>query len=101
MGFMKLKKNLSVMLIITLMSGTLIGCSNSVDGSIDKNSIENTRKENNEVIASGTYEPETGFDATESGHGDMTRVFFSTLFQRNKELGIENDLAESNSIRDI
>ena len=98
MGFMKLKKNLSVMLIITLMSGTLIGCSNSVDGSIDKNSIENTRKENNELIAAVTYEPETGFDATESGHGDMTRVFFSTLFQRNKELGIENDLAESYEI---
>ncbi len=28
----------------------------------------------------------------------MTRVFFSTLFQRNKELGIENDLAESYEI---
>ena len=29
MGFMKLKKNISLMLVIGLMSSTLIGCSNT------------------------------------------------------------------------
>ena len=75
MGFMKLKKNISIMLVIGLMSSTLIGCSNTSSGagkSVDK---ENARKANNELIAAVTSEPETGFDATDTGHGDMTSVF--------------------------
>ena len=96
MKFMKLKKNMSVMLAIALISSALIGCSNT--SSDEGESAQNTRKANNELIVSVTYEPETGFDATESSHGDMTRVFFSTLFQRNKDLGMENDLAESYEI---
>ena len=98
MGFMKLKKNISIMLVIGLMSSTLIGCSNTSSDagkSLDK---ENARKANNELIAAVTSEPETGFDATDTGHGDMTSVFFSTLFKRNKNLGIENDLAKSYEI---
>ena len=98
MGFMKLKKNISIMLVIGLMSSTLIGCSNTSSDagkSVDK---ENARKANNELIAAVTSEPETGFDATDTGHGDMTSVFFSTLFKRNKNLGIENDLAKSYEI---
>ena len=91
MGFMKLKKNISIMLVIGLMSSTLIRCSNTSSGagkSLDK---EKARKANNELIAAVTSEPETGFDATDTGHGDMTSVFFSTLFKRNKNLGMEND----------
>ena len=98
MGFMKLKKNISIMLVIGLMSSTLIGCSNTSSGagkSLDK---EKARKANNELIAAVTSEPETGFDATDTGHGDMTSVFFSTLFKRNKNLGMENDLAKSYEI---
>ena len=98
MGFMKLKKNISIMLVIGLMSSTLIGCSNTSSDagkSLDK---ENARKANNELIAAVTSEPETGFDATDTGHGDMTSVFFSTLFKRNKNLGMENDLAKSYEI---
>lgn len=97
MKFMKLKKHMSVMMTIALTAGVLLGCSNT-GGNEQNTGKENSRKANNELIAAVTYEPETGFDATESGHGDMTRVFFSTLFQRNKELGIENDLAESYEI---
>ena len=86
------------MLVIGLMSSTLIGCSNTSSDagkSLDK---ENARKANNELIAAVTSEPETGFDATDTGHGDMTSVFFSTLFKRNKNLGMENDLAKSYEI---
>jgi putative transposase len=85
---MKLKKSMSVMLAIVLMSSSLIGCSNTTSDGEQSSVKENTRKANNELIAAVTYEPEAGFDATESSHGDMTRVFFSTLFQRNKELGM-------------
>lgn len=63
------------MLVIGLMSSTLIGCSNTSSGagkSLDK---EKARKANNELIAAVTSEPETGFDATDTGHGDMTSVF--------------------------
>ncbi|MBE6054874.1 MAG: ABC transporter substrate-binding protein [Clostridium sartagoforme] len=95
---MKLKKSLSFMMAITLISGVLAGCSSTAKDAVQASNKENSRKANNELIAAVTYEPETGFDATESGHGDMTRVFFSTLFQRNKNLGIENDLAKEYEI---
>ena len=98
MRFMKLKKSMSTMLAIALMSSSLIGCSNTSSDVGGSRGEENSRKVNTELIAAVTYEPETGFDATESSHGDMTRVFFSTLFQRNKELGMENDLAKSYEI---
>ena len=98
MRFMKLKKSMSVMLAVALMSSSLIGCSNTSSTGGESTVKENTRKANNELIAAVTYEPDAGFDATESSHGDMTRVFFSTLFQRNKELGMENDLADSYEI---
>ena len=98
MSFIKLKKSMSTMLAIALMSSSLIGCSNTSSDVGGSRGEENSRKVNNELIAAVTYEPETGFDATESSHGDMTRVFFSTLFQRNKELGMENDLAKSYEI---
>ena len=91
MRFMKLKKSMSVMLAVALMSSSLIGCSNTSSTGGESTVKENTRKANNELIAAVTYEPDAGFDATESSHGDMTRVFFSTLFQRNKGLGMEND----------
>ena len=34
-----------------------------------------------------------GFDSTTGSHGSITKVFFSTLFKRDKELGWANDLA--------
>ena len=47
MKFMKLKKNMSVMLSIAFISSTLIGCSNT--NSDIGESTENTRKTNNEL----------------------------------------------------
>ena len=49
MKFMKLKKNMSVMLAIALISSALIGCSNT--SSDEGESAQNTRKANNELIA--------------------------------------------------
>ncbi|MGL5328620.1 MAG: ABC transporter substrate-binding protein [Peptostreptococcaceae bacterium] len=97
----KLKKAITLTLIVGLTAATLVGCSSSDskgDESVGKEQVTNERKANNELIAAVTYEPEEGFDATESGHGDMTRVFFSTLFQRDKELGMEYDLAKSHEL---
>ncbi|MBQ4176511.1 MAG: ABC transporter substrate-binding protein, partial [Lachnospiraceae bacterium] len=51
------------------------------------------RKEAGELVAAIGEEPETGFDPSTGSHGSITRLFFSTLFRRDKELGWENDLA--------
>lgn len=53
------------------------------------------RKEKGEVIVAIGEEPATGFDPSIGGHGSITKVFFSTLFMRDKELGWANDLAEN------
>ncbi len=53
------------------------------------------RKEKGEVIVAIGEEPATGFDPSTGGHGSITKVFFSTLFMRDKELGWANDLAEN------
>ena len=95
----KLKKIITLSLMVALTATALVGCtSSSSKESNSKSQVTNERKANNELIAAVTYEPEEGFDATESDHGDMTRVFFSTLFQRDKDLGMKNDLAESYEI---
>lgn len=51
------------------------------------------RKEAGQVIVAIGEELETGFDPSTGGHGSITKVFFSTLFKRDKQLGWSNDLA--------
>ena len=51
------------------------------------------RIEADELVAAIGEEPETGFDPSTGSHGSITRLFFSTLFRRDKELGWESDLA--------
>lgn len=92
---MKLKKNIAKLLSMVLLVGTLAGCSNSSNsgsGSSSKSGVEE-RKEKNELVVAVGAEPEAGFDAITGGHGSITKVFFSTLMKRDKELGWENDLA--------
>ena len=86
---MKLKKSVAKILSIALLMGTLAGCSNS---SSSTSGVEE-RKANNELVVAVGAEPEAGFDAITGGHGSITKVFFSTLLKRDKELGWENDLA--------
>lgn len=90
---MKLKKRIGVLLAVMLMATSITGCSSNENQDTTVKGVTNERRENKELVAAVAYEPETGFDATVGGHGSMTRVFFSTLFKRDKELGIENDLA--------
>ena len=91
---MRLKKSISVGLAMMLMVTALTGCSSSNDGEKPEvKGVSNNRIENNELVAAVAYEPDEGFDATVGGHGSMTRVFFSTLFKRDKKLGMENDIA--------
>lgn len=92
----KLKKSISLMLAISLTAAVLVGCSNTDSKGEESSSgsqVKNERKANNELVVAVVSEPESGFDATTGGHGSMTRVFFSSLFKRDKELGMENDLA--------
>ncbi len=58
------------------------------------------RKENDQVIVAIGEEPDTGFDPSTGGHGSITKVFFSTLFMRDKELGWTNDLATGYKVSD-
>ncbi|MDY2628809.1 MAG: ABC transporter substrate-binding protein [Lachnospiraceae bacterium] len=58
------------------------------------------RKANGEVIVAIGSEPETGFDPSTGGHGSITKVFFSTLFMRDKKLGWTNDLATGYQVSD-
>lgn len=97
---MKLKKHIARILGLVLIVGTLSGCSNGSDsGSSSKSGVEQ-RKENNELVVAVGAEPEAGFDAITGGHGSITKVFFSTLMKRDKELGWENDLAKDYKISD-
>ena len=99
---MKLKKNMARLLSLVLVMGTLAGCSNTSSSDSDnktKSAVEQ-RKENNELVVAVGAEPEAGFDAITGGHGSITKVFFSTLFKRDKELGFENDLATGYKVSD-
>jgi peptide/nickel transport system substrate-binding protein len=86
---MKLKKIGCVLLVMVLAITCFAGCG----GSDSEVSAREGRIEKDELIVAIGAEPETGFDATTGGHGSITRVFFSTLFRRDKQLGWENDLA--------
>lgn len=96
---MKVKKLISIMISLALTASILGGCSNTKTeeskGTGTKVVSENSRKSSNELVVAVASEPEEGFDATVGGHGSMTRVLFSTLFKRDKNLGMENDLASS------
>ena len=99
---MKLKKNMARLLSLVLLMGTLAGCSNTSSSDSDnktKSAVEQ-RKENNELVVAVGAEPEAGFDAITGGHGSITKVFFSTLMKRDKELGWENDLATNYKVSD-
>lgn len=99
----KLKKSISLMLAISLTAAVLVGCSNTDSKGEESSSgsqVKNERKANNELVVAIASEPEAGFDATTGGHGSMTRVFFSSLFKRDKELGMENDLATEYKVSD-
>lgn len=99
---MKLKKNVAKLLSLVLVVSALAGCSNtSGKESVDtKKSGVEQRKENNELVVAVGSEPEAGFDAITGGHGSITKLFFSTLMKRDKELGWENDLATDYKISD-
>lgn len=91
---MKLKKLVALGLATVITMTSLVGCSST--GKTQSSSAGTSREErikNNELIVAIGSEPETGFDATTGGHGSLTKIFFSTLFRRDKNLGFENDLA--------
>ncbi len=92
---MKLKKLLAFALCVTLSVGA-IGCGKQ---EVNKDAKETRREKNELIVAIGT-EPETGFDSTTGGHGSITKLVFSTLFKRDKELGWEGDLAKDYQVSD-
>ncbi|HAS73669.1 MAG TPA: nickel ABC transporter substrate-binding protein [Clostridiales bacterium UBA8960] len=79
----------ALILIIIMIMSVAAGCGQS--SSVE--AAREARKQNSELIVAIGSEPESGFDATTSGHGSITRILFSTLFRRDKALGWENDLA--------
>ena len=93
---MKVKRFLSLSLVLLMTASSLAGCSNTKQEASPK---VNTRKENNELVVAVGSEPE-GLDPTTGGHHAVTRVFFSTLLKRDKDLNIQNDLATDYSVSD-
>ena len=87
---MRLRKIMSL-LLIGAMTLSLVACGG--DKNEDNAAKVQSRKDNNELIVAIGEEPETGFDSTTGGHGSITKLVFSTLFRRDKELGWEGDLA--------
>ncbi|MBE6033452.1 MAG: ABC transporter substrate-binding protein [Clostridiales bacterium] len=87
---MKRKKlTASIMVLILAVIG-MSGCGQSGEA---QSSAREERMANNELIVAIGSEPETGFDSTAGSHGAITKIFFSTLFKRDKELGWTTDLA--------
>ena len=79
---MKTKKFVVLILILALTVSCLAGCGKT------KETGRDARSANDELIVAIGDEPETGFDSTTGSHGSITKVFFSTLFKRDKELGL-------------
>lgn len=97
---MKLKKFLAMSLTVVMTTSLLVGCSSTKPESKGESSTKvNSRKENNELVVSVGSEPE-GLDPTTGGHHAVTRVFFSTLLTRDKDMKIKNDLATEYNVSD-
>lgn len=88
---MKFNRKIFALLLSMLLALTLFGCGESSAGRAE-------RIENAELIAAIGEEPETGFDSTTGSHGSLTKLFFSTLFRRDKALGWEGDLASGYTV---
>lgn len=97
---MKSKKLISMLLVTTMLLTFLAGCSGKKDGAKKASLGREARIKNNELIVAIGEEPETGFDSTTGGHSSITKVFFSTLFKRDKSLGWEGDLATGYTVSD-
>lgn len=103
------RKIIAILCVVMIISCLFTGCggnsSGSPGGSEDESKAvqaagRDARKANGEIIAAIGEEPETGFDPSTGGHGSITKVFFSTLFMRDKELGWTNDLATGYQVSD-
>lgn len=92
-------KKLLVFLLALMIAVAAAGCGNTqtqkeVEGAEAQNaSAREARIADNELIVAIGTEPETGFDSTTGSHGSITKLFFSTLFKRDKQLGWVGDLA--------
>ena len=88
---MTTRKITVMVLIVALIAAGLAGCGGKK--AENRFADRQSRIENDELIVAIGEEPETGFDSTTGSHGSITKVFFSTLFKRDKQLGWTNDLA--------
>ncbi|MBN7773621.1 ABC transporter substrate-binding protein [Clostridium aminobutyricum] len=88
---MKSRKSMAWVLILALTVTCFAGCGKQ--GGSKELTNRGERASNNELVVAIGEEPETGFDSTTGSHGSITKIFFSTLFKRDKQLGWTNDLA--------
>lgn len=85
----RFKKIVTLLLVMVMVVTSFAACG----GGKESSSSREKRVADKEIVVAIGAEPETGFDSTTGGHGSITKVFFSTLFKRDKNLGWENDLA--------
>lgn len=90
------KISLGVVLLLTLY---LVGCSQvkvaKEETEVNNNTITKEEVQNNELILAIDSEPDDGFDPTTGWGRYGSPLFQSTLFKRDSNLNIINDLAKS------
>ena len=89
-----MNKKITIFIFAALLQVILAGCTNqsSEIGQKQDDSMNNEKRE--EIVLAFDSEPETGFDPVVGWGRYGSPLFQSTLFKRNDELGIVNDLAE-------
>ena len=100
---MKKRKMIAALLTAAMLFAALSACgtkqtSTSAGTSASTTSARQERQKNAQIVVAIGEEPENGFDSTTGGHGTLMRLFFSTLFKRDKALGWEGDLATDYSV---
>ncbi|MGI6014312.1 MAG: ABC transporter substrate-binding protein [Oscillospiraceae bacterium] len=91
-----MKRRIMALLLAVLMVAALCACGTNGQSTDNGDVAASPREEriaNKELIVAIGEEPEAGFDSTTGGHGSITKLVFSTMFARNKELGWTGDLA--------
>ena len=89
-----MNKKITIFIFAALLQVILAGCTNqsSEIGQKQDDSMNNEKRE--EIVLAFDSEPETGFDPVVGWGRYGSPLFQSTLFKRNDELEIVNDLAE-------
>lgn len=87
------KKTIGLMGLVTLLMVLIISCSSNNDTEVLKRDDAATHESKQELVLAFGSEPEAGFDPVTGWGRYGSPLFQSTLFKRDDELNIVNDIA--------